>query len=203
MPELTQKTLGAALIAFHKMNPKAALMIRPDRPTDLEAHRYSSEDERRAGQEARAKWGAYLAARGFKKTLKFWRDQLDAGRSVMVVCADPMLFDLAYVPPATMPRPRADQKAPPLTHEDRERIARDIRRVMSGKVPSPRDRQPFDPSAETFSPYWLQMTVEEITQRRADYRAGRDWSAGMPEGSFIRPASRAIETDADLPEYIE
>lgn len=85
-------------VRFLREHPGDWLMIRPDRPSDNEGRRYFDEEARRRGNAARLAWFEYLAAKGFSKTLNKWRGILEAGNSIMVVCDDPRMFDMAYVP---------------------------------------------------------------------------------------------------------
>jgi hypothetical protein len=104
--EITHETFNSRLIAFHKNSPDTFVMIRPDRHFDLASHRYKDDDERQKGNSARRDWFEYLAAKKFATTFCAWRAILRRGHSIMVVCADPVAFDIAFVPPAAPVLPR-------------------------------------------------------------------------------------------------
>lgn len=78
---------------------KLFVMIRPDRPFDPAAHRYPDDHARRKGNTAMKAWFEYLAGKGFFSILGAWLSLLKSGHSIMVVCADPLAFDLKFVSP--------------------------------------------------------------------------------------------------------
>lgn len=84
---------------FLKANPDLWLMIRPDRDDDKTTQRYPDDEARRNGNTATKDWFEYLAAKVFFDIFNTWRSLLKSGRSIMVVCADPLAFDLKFVPP--------------------------------------------------------------------------------------------------------
>jgi hypothetical protein len=86
-------------IDFWKAHRELSLMIRPDRHFDHAAHRYPDDAARRKGDEAMKAWFEYLAAKRFFVVFNSWRWVLKSGRSIMVVCADPLVFDAMFVPP--------------------------------------------------------------------------------------------------------
>jgi hypothetical protein len=99
MTEITKETFHARFEKYFKDNPQAWLMIRPDRPSDPPEHRYPDEDARKKGNDAMRDWFEYLAAKGFIATFKAWRGIIKSGQSIMVVSADPLVFDNEFVPP--------------------------------------------------------------------------------------------------------
>lgn len=106
MDEISEENFRDQQLAFNRKSGDVWLMIRPDRPFDKAAHRYPDEDRRRKGTEAMKAWFEYLAAKGFLATFITWHAMLNSGRSIMVVCADPLAFDMAFVPPAEPVLPR-------------------------------------------------------------------------------------------------
>ncbi len=99
MEKVTDRNFFSRQKSFRKDNPYLWRMIRPDRQFDLEAHRYADDQGRRIGDAALRAWFEYLAAKGFIRTFKTWREILKSGKSIMVVCDNPLIFDPEFVPP--------------------------------------------------------------------------------------------------------
>jgi hypothetical protein len=106
MDEITAENFYERQLAFHRKSSDVWLMIRPDRPFDQTAHRYPDADSRRKGDAAMKAWLEYLAAKKFFLTATAWRSLLKSGHSIMVVCADPSAFDMAFVAPVEPVLPR-------------------------------------------------------------------------------------------------
>lgn len=96
---ITDKKFAEQQATFHKANPTLWLMIRPDRPFDAEQHRYQDDAARARGDAAMKAWFEYLAGKRFFKTFNTWRAILKSGKSLMLVCDDPGVFDQAFIPP--------------------------------------------------------------------------------------------------------
>jgi hypothetical protein len=100
MVDITRENFHSEVVEFRKRCPDSYVMIRPDRPFDQEGHRYHSDDERRKGNIVMKAWFEYLAAKGFVTTFNSWRAILKAGKSIAVVCPDPIAFDMSFMPPS-------------------------------------------------------------------------------------------------------
>lgn len=83
-------------VNFRRKYPNLWLMVRPDRPRDQTAHRYANYNERSRGNRAMKAWFEYLAAKDFTSAFKAWLSLLKSGRSIMVVCDDPCVFDIEF-----------------------------------------------------------------------------------------------------------
>lgn len=103
MSDITQENFNRKVTKFLAATPDIWVMIRPDRPTDRQSHRYATDDERRRGDAAMKAWFEYFAAKGWHRRINTWRRILKAGRSLLVPCERPELFDLTYVPAKVLP----------------------------------------------------------------------------------------------------
>lgn len=149
MPEITEKSFHHEFLAFAKRDgaakttpSKMFVMIRPGRPFDPEAHRYAGDGAGHKGNTAMRAWFAYLAAKGLIRTFNTWRAILKSGHSIGVVCADPAIFDMEFVPPGTPVLPpefwdefdgsriSVDRRYDP--PEERERIIEGFNRLRRG-----------------------------------------------------------------------
>src|ERR1017187_4827755 len=97
MQEITDINFNEIFKSFLKTNPTSWRMIRPASkrvPGDL------SEDQSMA-------WFHYLQDKGMMARYRTWKDIIAIGRSVVVPCECPDVFDLDYAPKA---RPAAQAK---------------------------------------------------------------------------------------------
>lgn len=159
MDEITEENFRDQQLAFNRKSSDVWIMIRPDRPSDVAAHRYTDEDSRRKGNAAMKAWFEYLAAKKFLKTFLTWRAMLKSGRSIMVVCADPLAFDMAFVPPVDPILPRDfwdefDRSRLPIDrrYDDpsiRERVIATVRKLGDAlRARPPKHHLPYQPLRE-------------------------------------------------------
>jgi len=172
MTKITAENFHVEFENYYKKYRDAYVMIRPDRPSDPPEHRYPDEDARRKGNDAMKKWFEYLAAKGFISTFNGWRGIIKSGQSVMVVSADPHVFDNEFVPPIKpalrsdfwdewlLSHVPVDHRWDSLSTHDKERvvkIARDLSQELrmnaAKRAPSP----PVKPLRE-----WKSIPLDKI-----------------------------------------
>ena len=95
MQEITDRNFNDSFKSFLKANPSLWRMIRPAAkrlPGDL------TEDQSMV-------WFHYLQDKGMLARYRTWKDIIALGRSVMVPCEAPDVFDLGYLPKSRPPAP--------------------------------------------------------------------------------------------------
>ena len=141
---ITEQNFNQAAKRFLEAKPDSWVMIRPDRPTDKQSDRYSTDDERRRGDMAMKAWFEYFAAKGWIRRFNTWRSILKSGHSLMVPCERPEIFDLTYIPSAVLPANFWDKWAlertrsgGPLTEQElarRKRICQNMLGDLAKKI---------------------------------------------------------------------
>ena len=93
MSEITDKNFNEIFKSFLKSNPSLWRMIRP-------AEKRLADD---LNEDQSMAWFCYLQDKGMLARYRTWKDIIAIGRSVMVPCECPDVFDLDYMPMSRLP----------------------------------------------------------------------------------------------------
>lgn len=143
MAEITDRNFNEIFKTYLKANPDAWRMIRPP----------SIRKDGDLNKEQSLAWFRYLKDKGMDRRWVAWRALIAIGKSVMVPCEDPGLFDLAYVPKPYLAPPKRTEEDMTVMRERIGKLFRKLAIEIRGKYARQRPSEPQEPpSAEIYHP---------------------------------------------------
>ena len=94
-----RKNGGGGVQAFFDQGLADPVMFKSDFWDDLDANKYATEDERRAGDAAMVAWFEYVYSKPMPNKARYWVHLMRNGGVVTVPHPDPAMFDPLWVPP--------------------------------------------------------------------------------------------------------